>query len=161
VIHSFWVPDLAGKVDLIPGRRNVLSLRADKAGTYRGQCAEFCGLQHAHMALLVIADPPDQFDDWLRAQAKPAATSSPVFDQATCAGCHTIRGSRANGDLGPDLTHLASRRTLGSVTVANTHENLARWIADAQSLKPGSRMPPVELSPDDLDAIVAYLESLD
>jgi cytochrome c oxidase subunit 2 len=161
VIHSFWVPDLAGKVDLIPGRRNTLSLQADRAGTYRGQCAEFCGLQHTHMALLVIADPPDTFDDWLRAQAKPAGSSSPVFDQATCAGCHTIRGTHARGDIGPDLTHLASRSTLGSVTVPNTHENLARWITDAQSMKPGSNMPPVELSPADLDALVAYLESLD
>jgi cytochrome c oxidase subunit 2 len=165
VIHSFWVPELAGKIDLVPGQRNVLHLRADRAGTYRGQCAEFCGLQHTHMAFLVIAQPPAEFDAWVEDQARPAVSASglrgqDVFARVSCAGCHTVRGTDAGGTLGPDLTHFASRRTLGALTAANTPENLRQWVADAQSMKKGALMPPVPMSPDDVAAVVEYLETL-
>ncbi|HEV7888102.1 MAG TPA: cytochrome c oxidase subunit II [Acidimicrobiales bacterium] len=161
VNHSFWIPELAGKVDTIPGQRNLLHLQADKAGTYRGQCAEFCGLQHTHMAMLVIAEPQADFDRWVRTQARPAAAGSAVFEHQSCAGCHTIRGTSADGTLGPDLTHLAGRRTLGAVTAPNTAQNLAKWIHNAQDFKPGSLMPPVPMDPAELDALVAYLETLE
>lgn len=162
VIHSLWVPELAGKVDLIPGQRNVMHLRADKAGTYRGQCAEFCGLQHAHMAFLVIADEPPQFERWVQDQAAPAADAAgqAEFERQSCAGCHTIRGTSAQGDLGPDLTHLMSRTTLGAVTVKNTHDNLAAWVANAQSMKQGALMPPIPMNGVELDDLIAYLETL-
>jgi cytochrome c oxidase subunit 2 len=165
VIHSFWVPELAGKLDLVPGQRNVLHLRADKAGTYRGQCAEFCGLQHTHMAFLVIAEPPAQFERWVDEQSRSAVSTSglagqDVFARVSCAGCHTVRGTEANGTLGPDLTHFASRRTLGALTAANTADNLRQWVVDAQSMKKGSLMPPVPMSPDEVDAVVEYLETL-
>lgn len=165
VIHSFWVPELAGKTDLIPGQRNVLTLTADKAGTYRGQCAEFCGLQHAHMAFLVIAEAPDRFDAWLADQARPATGFTGLAGQAelehqSCAGCHTIRGTSAAGTVGPDLTHLMSRTTIGALTAKNTHENLAAWVADAQSMKKGAVMPPIPLSGAELDDLIAYLETL-
>lgn len=165
VNHSFWVPKLAGKVDLIPGQHNTLHLQADEAGEYRGQCAEFCGLQHTHMAFLVIAEPPARFNAWLRAQARPAPqrgqAGQRVFERQSCAGCHTIRGTAGAGTVGPDLTHLASRETLAALTAKNTAVNLRRWVADAQSMKPGARMPTVPLSPADLDALVDYLESLE
>jgi len=156
VIHSFWVPALHGKKDLIPGRTNDLWLRADRPGVFRGQCAEFCGWQHAHMALLVIAETPQQFAAWLDAQrqtAKPPADplaikGQQVFDTGPCALCHTIAGTQAVGSAGPDLTHLASRRTL------------AAGILDPQSLKPGNRMPAISLGADDLQALLAYLETL-
>jgi cytochrome c oxidase subunit II len=167
VIHSFWVPRLHGKVDLIPGRVNAIRLDATRAGTYRGQCAEYCGLQHARMALRVVAHEPASYAAWTlreRAPAAPppdtlAAAGMRVFDRV-CAACHTIRGTLAAGARGPDLTHLASRARLAAETLPNTRDNLTAWIADAQRIKPGNGMPSITLQPADLRAVVAYLESL-
>jgi cytochrome c oxidase subunit 2 len=168
VIHSFWVPALHGKKDLIPGHDTELWIRADWPGIYRGQCAEFCGWQHAHMALLVIAESPGQFTVWLEGQRRlgtpPASPlqerGRAVFESQACPLCHTVQGTGAAGSAGPDLTHLASRRTLAAGTLANTPGNLGGWIADPQSIKPGNRMPAVALGSDDLGALLAYLEVL-
>lgn len=169
VIHSLWVPNLAGKKDLIPGRTALLELRADKPGIYRGQCAEFCGLEHALMGLLVIADPPAQFDEWVRAQRVPAAEPTDaaarrgkqVFQASSCAMCHSIAGADfAGAQHGPDLTHLASRQTLAAGTLKNDAPSLASWIRNPQLHKPGTSMPATPLSQADLDAIVAYLGGL-
>jgi cytochrome c oxidase subunit 2 len=168
VIHSFWVPELNRKIDMIPGRRSSILLDAQRAGVYRGQCAEFCGLQHANMSFLVYADPPARFRAWLAAQQKPAAKPSAgpaqkgeqVFMSEPCAECHQIRGTSADGQVGPDLTHVASRSTLAAVTIPNTPDELARWITDTQHVKPGNRMPEVPLSDSELRAIVAYLRTL-
>jgi cytochrome c oxidase subunit II len=168
VIHSLWIPNLQGKIDLVPGRRNELWLRADVPGVYRGQCAEFCGLQHARMALVVVAEPADDFERWLAGNRAPApAPATPeqqrgkdVVERGPCAMCHTIAGTLAGGRTAPDLTHLASRRTLGAGTLPNTRGHLAGWIADPQNLKPGNRMPASGLTSDELQAVVAYLESL-
>jgi cytochrome c oxidase subunit 2 len=168
VIHSFWVPNLQGKRDLIPGYTTAVWLRADRAGTFRGQCAEFCGMQHAHMALDVVAESDRAFDAWLGAMRQPARDppdsrsrrGRDVFMQARCAGCHTVRGTDAAGQIAPDLTHVAARTTLGAGTLSNTSEHLATWIRDSQRVKPGNQMPPNPLDPDDLDALVAYLETL-
>ena len=168
VIHSFWVPELAGKLDNVPGQTNTLRFTAERAGTFRGQCAEYCGLEHARMSFLVIADPPDVFERWAAREARP--TSTPVSDAAArgelvfqrepCAGCHTIRGTGAHGIYGPDLSDVGSRTTIGSVTASNTTANLSRWVTDAPSIKPGVLMPPIPLSPADRDDLVAYLQSL-
>ncbi|MGH8896366.1 MAG: cytochrome c oxidase subunit II [Egibacteraceae bacterium] len=167
VIHSFWVPELAGKRDLIPGRRNVLVIEADRPGTYRGQCAEFCGLQHANMAMFVIAHAPGDFQRWLRDNVAPAGTPAEMAQQRgldtfmqNCAGCHTIRGTGADGQKGPDLTHFASRRTIGAGTVPNDRGRLGGWVANAQSTKPGSLMPPIPIPADRLNDLLDYLESL-
>jgi cytochrome c oxidase subunit 2 len=168
VIHSFWVPELARKIDLIPGRENRVVLESDRPGVFRGQCAEFCGLQHAHMALKVFADPPARYRQWLALQAGDARTpvtaeqsrGAQVFLDESCAGCHTIRGTPAAGTLGPDLTHVGSRTTLAAVTIPNTPARLAAWIRDPQHVKPGNRMPALDLSGSEVDALVAYLESL-
>jgi cytochrome c oxidase subunit 2 len=163
VIHSFWVPELNRKIDMIPGRSNRILLEADRAGRYRGQCSEFCGLQHAHMALVVVAEPPAKFKTWLADMARPAAAASGagtlVFAQ-NCASCHTIRGTSAHGNVGPDLTHLATRQTLGAITLPNDSEHLRRWIRDAQAYKPGNRMPAMPLRSGDLSALVTYLGGL-
>lgn len=167
VIHSFWVPELAGKVDTIPGQVNVLRFTVDRAGTYLGVCAEFCGLQHANMHLQVVAQAPGDYARWAAQQARPTpepsselqAEGEVVFVRSSCAGCHTIRGTPAVGTAGPDLTHLATRRTIGAVTVANTPATLARWIERAGSYKPGVLMPPGLLSHAELQAVLAYLES--
>lgn len=169
VIHSFWVPKLAGKMDLIRGRTNYLRLQADEAGVYRGQCAEFCGIQHAKMAFLVIARPPREFDDWLLAQAAPAhepesvlaAKGREVFQNSRCAACHTIRGVSLSPPLGPDLTHLGTRRTLAAGSLPNRRGQLAGWLADPQSVKPGNLMPSVPLPADDFQALLHYLEGLE
>jgi cytochrome c oxidase subunit II len=169
VIHSFWVPQLQVKKDNIPGRANRMWIEADRAGRFRGQCAEFCGLQHAHMEFEVVAMPPDEFEDWLAHEAEPAAEpqtseaqeGGEILTTASCAGCHTIRGTSADGTLGPDLTHLADRQTIGAGLVPLTPEDLAGFIADAQDLKPGATMPPTELSPREVDAVVAYLMELE
>ena len=165
VIHSFWVPNLTGKQDLIPGQDNVLSFTARRAGRYRGQCAEFCGWQHAHMAFVVIAESEDDFEAWRVEQLKAAnSTSRPrnragspgracLHDPRGCALCHTIRGTDAGGRTGPDLTHLASRRTLAAGTLPNTKQDLLAWIADPQSIKPGNKMPKVPLNRSELDAL--------
>lgn len=166
VIHSFWVPALAGKIDMIPGRTNHLVIEADHPGTYRGQCAEFCGMQHARMAFEVIAQPPAAYQRWLQAQALPA-TADPgsiagqqEFQQETCSGCHTIRGTEAVGKRGPDLTHVASRRTIAALTLANDPRHLKSWIADPQRYKSGALMPPSELTPAELTSITDYLAGL-
>jgi cytochrome c oxidase subunit 2 len=168
VIHSFWVPSLHGKRDLVPGYTNVIWIEADRPGVYRGQCAEFCGFQHAHMALLVIAEPPERFAAWAEAQRQPsAAPFTPqqargryLVEHLPCANCHTVRGTQASGRLGPDLTHLASRRTLAAGTMPNNRGHLGGWVLDPQSIKPGNLMPPTAMSSENLQALLAYLEIL-
>jgi cytochrome c oxidase subunit 2 len=168
VIHSLWVPNLQGKTDLIPGRTTVTWLEADQPGISRGQCAEYCGMQHANMALIVIAESPRDFERWLaqeRLPAQPAADSlgragQDVFMSAGCAICHTVRGTPAAGRAGPDLTHFASRRTIAAGTLSSDRENLTAWIASPQVIKPGSLMPSVPLDPEQLRAVVRYLETL-
>jgi cytochrome c oxidase subunit II len=168
VIHSFWVPQLNRKIDMIPGQSNTVLLDADKAGVYRGQCAEFCGLQHAHMAMRVFAEPRGRFQSWLRDMARPArrpATQAErrgeqVFMSSQCESCHQIRGTRAAGTVGPDLTHLASRTTLAADTIPNDRYWLERWIHDPQDIKPGNKMPALGLDRAKLDAVVAYLSGL-
>ncbi len=169
VIHSFWVPQLAPKLDLIPGQTNTMTLEADQSGTYRGQCAEFCGVQHAHMAFLVFADDPDTFNRWVAQEQKPAPApdsdlvtqGQQTFLSSACVFCHTIKGTAASGTLGPDLTHLASRTTIGAGTLTNNRGNLAGWIINSQSSKPGNLMPPMDLDADQVQAILAYLETLE
>jgi cytochrome c oxidase subunit II len=168
VIHSFWAPNLAGKKDLIPGYTQSMWFQADTAGDYRVQCAEFCGVQHAKMALHVIADPPETYRQWVAAQRSPATTPTDsaanrgreVFLTGQCAMCHAITGTSAASRNGPDLTHLASRRTIAAGTLPNTRGALAGWIVDPQQVKPGAHMPPNQLSPPDLDALLTYLQSL-
>jgi cytochrome c oxidase subunit 2 len=169
VIHSLWVPALAGKRDMIPGRVTGLTLRADKPGIYRGQCAEYCGAQHAHMALHVVALAPAEFDAWLAAQAKPArepADALPVrgravFFEQRCQNCHTIRGVAERARLGPDLTHVGSRLQIGAGLLRNHRGALAGWIADPQALKPGVFMPAASgIDGESLHALAAYLEGL-
>jgi cytochrome c oxidase subunit 2 len=168
VIHSFWVPQLNRKIDMIPGHPNRVLLQADRPGRYRGQCGEFCGLQHAHMAMYVYADPPDEFKAWLRHEA--AARTAPtdplrkrgeqVFLSEACASCHRIRGTSARGQIGPDLTHVGSRSTLAALTIPNTKGYLGGWILDPQHVKPGNRMPGLNLSNQDFRAVLAYVEGL-
>ena len=168
VIHSFWVPSLMGKMDLIPGRSTTLRFTADRAGTYRGQCAEFCGLQHAKMGMLVIAQEPEAFGRWRDAQVHPriepasaaASAGEAAFTAAPCSMCHQIRGTGAAGRIGPDLTHLGSRSTLGAATLPMSRGNLAAWIVDPHGIKPGVNMPLVKLDPDQINTISAYLEGL-
>ena len=168
VIHSFWVPNLQGKRDLIPGYTTAIWLQADRPGVFRGQCAEFCGMQHAHMALDIVAEPDQAFEGWLDAMRQPARDPQDpqprkgrdVFMQARCAACHTIAGTDAAGQIAPDLTHVATRSTLGAGTLPNTAENLGVWIQDPQHVKPGNQMPANPLQADDLQALVAYLETL-
>jgi cytochrome c oxidase subunit II len=168
VIHSFWVPSLAGKKDLIPGRESTLAFRADRAGIYRGQCAEFCGYQHAHMALFIVADPPTEYAQWLDRQRMPAREpvtadekrGREIVEHSTCGMCHTVLGTAARGRRAPDLTHVGSRQTLAAGTIANTASQRVAWIADPQQYKPGVNMPPVDLPPRDLAAIAVYLGSL-
>lgn len=169
VIHSFWAPSLQGKTDLVPGRTNEAWFQADREGVFRGQCAEFCGLQHALMAFLVVAQPPAQFDAWLARQAAPArepadalaAEGRRVFESRACVMCHAVRGTVAGGLVAPDLTHLAGRRTLAAGRLPNNAGSLAAWIMDPQQVKPGTRMPPTRLSGDELHALLHYLRSLD
>ena len=169
VIHSFWVPNLGGKMDMIPGRTTHLRLQADNAGVFRGQCAEYCGGPHALMALEVVAMPPAEFEAWLQGQARPAAEPASgaaqrgreVFLAAGCGACHTVRGTAAAGTVGPDLTHLGSRRSVGIDTAALTQANIARFIRDGQHIKPGNLMPPFRIfTPADLDAVASYLAGL-
>ncbi|CAB3805926.1 Cytochrome c oxidase subunit 2 [Pararobbsia alpina] len=168
VIHTFWVPNLHGKRDMIPGRDATIEFRADKAGTYRGQCAEFCGFEHALMAFYVVAESPAAYDAWAAHQRGAATLSAgallqrgqQVFTSGTCASCHTVRGTSATGTLGPDLTHLMSRQTIAAGTLPNTTGNLAGWIVDAPRLKPGTTMPPNRLAPADLQALLAWLGTL-
>ncbi len=164
VIHSFWVPELNRKTDMIPGVENRQLLVADDAGVYRGQCSEFCGLQHAHMAVEVVAQPPAAFRRWLAHQEQPARPSASVgariFQHEACSGCHTIAGTAAHGDVGPDLTHFASRSTIAALTLPNTPANVREWIEHPQEVKPGNEMPDLHLSDADFSALTAYLETL-
>ena len=168
VIHSFWAPNLDGKKDLIPGHETRTWFRADSAGVYRGQCAEFCGHEHAKMAFYIVAEPRAQFEQWLQSQKSEAAQPTDslaqggerVFLSGTCAMCHSIAGTGAASNVGPDLTHLASRRTIGAGTLPNNTGNLVAWILDPQSIKPGVKMPPNKLDPQSMRALVAYLGTL-
>jgi len=160
VIHSFWVPELARKIDLIPGRENRLLLEADVPGRYRGQCSEFCGLQHAHMAVAVVAQPPAAFRRWLANQKEPAAGTSATFMKASCGSCHTIRGTPARGKVGPDLTHLASRQTIAALELPNTRAFMRAWIRDPGRFKPGTRMPKLPLTNGEVGRLVDYLVRL-
>ncbi len=170
VIHSFWVPALAGKVDMIPGRTTRLVVRADRAGTWRGQCAEFCGAQHALMAFHAVAEPAADFEAWLAHQARDAARPADaesqlgqdLFFRAGCAACHAVRGTGADGRLGPDLTHVGSRHSLAAGTLGNHVGTMGGWIAGTQDLKPGSLMPSTgSLTGPELRALAAWLESLE
>lgn len=169
VIHSFWVPELHGKLDLNPGMTNRFWLQADVAGEYWGECAEFCGVQHAKMQFIVVAEPAEQLAAWLDQQRQPApAPTEPVaqrglevFLESGCMNCHTIAGTAATGRLGPDLTHLASRRMLAAASVANNRGNLGGWIMDPQHIKPGNFMPPTDLTGTELQALLEYLSTLE
>ncbi|HEY7076405.1 MAG TPA: cytochrome c oxidase subunit II [Solirubrobacteraceae bacterium] len=168
VIHSFWVPELNRKIDMIPGRENRVLLYANRPGRFRGQCAEYCGTQHAHMSLYVFAQPPAQFQAWLAAQARPRRAPATglqrqgerVFETSQCASCHTMRGTPARGNVGPDLTHVGGRTTLAALTIPNTPRELNAWLTNPQRVKPGNRMPTLPLTPADRRSLVAYLESL-
>ena len=169
VIHSFWVPNLGGKVDMIPGRTTQLRVQADSPGVFRGQCAEYCGGPHALMALEVVAMRADEFDAWLASQSGPAAAAQSaaaergkaLFLAAGCGGCHAVRGTEAAGVLGPDLTHIGSRRSIGVDTLPMTQANLARFIVNGQHVKPGNRMPPFRIFAEaELDALTTYLAEL-
>jgi cytochrome c oxidase subunit II len=163
VIHSIWLPELNRKVDVIPGRVNRLLLDTDRPGTYQGECSEYCGLQHAHMLLYAIAQPRARFESWLRHESRPASATgagSQLFDSAGCGNCHQIRGTNASGQVGPDLTHVASRMTLAAGTIPNDRTHLREWIADPQHVKPGNKMPELHLSRQELTALTNYLESL-
>lgn len=168
VIHSFWVPNLGGKRDMIPGETTELVYRADEAGVYEGFCAEFCGIQHAWMRLRVIAQPADEFERWLEGEASDAVEPMTELQQdgldaflaVGCASCHQIRGTDAAGRVGPDLTHFAGRTSLGAVVSPNTRGALGGWISNPHGLKPGTTMPPTPLTGDQLRALIEYLESL-
>lgn len=166
VIHSFWVPRLAGKIDLVPNRINELWMDPHTAGLYVGQCAQFCGVEHAKMLLRVYVDTPEQFAAWVKQEQQPGAQDATVaagrraFESQACMNCHTIAGTAARGQFGPDLTHFASRETLASGAADNTTENLENWIQDPDSIKPGSLMPAMHLTPDQVREITAYLNTL-
>jgi cytochrome c oxidase subunit II len=165
VVHSFWVPHFGYMRDLVPGKTNLLQVEVERAGTYVGACNQLCGAQHAWMRARVTADPPDQFQAWVQQQAQNAVASNQqgeqVFINNTCVNCHTIRGVSAAASVGPDLTHLGSRTTLGAGVIDNTRDNLISWIRDPQAIKPGVLMPSFQsLSDGDLNAVADYLESL-
>jgi cytochrome c oxidase subunit II len=168
VIHSFWIPNLNGKRDFIPSRVTTEWIQADHPGVFRGQCAEFCGLQHAHMALWVIAEPEAQFNAWMNRQLQAAAPPSDpvkqhgqqIFLDHACVYCHAIRGTTAGGQVAPDLTHFASRRSIAAGTLPNTIGNLGGWILDPQSIKPGNHMATIAVNSDDLQPLLEYIESL-
>jgi cytochrome c oxidase subunit 2 len=164
--HSFWVPRLAGKTDLIPNRVNKMWIDPHEVGVYVGQCAQYCGMQHAKMLLRVYVDSPEQFQQWVQAEKKPAQSSDAVdegrrvFETTACINCHTVSGTVADGRFGPDLTHLMSRDTIASGAAPNTPENLKTWIQNPDAIKPGSLMPAMKLNDHDLGALTAYLETL-
>ncbi|WP_040579948.1 cytochrome c oxidase subunit II [Methyloferula stellata] len=169
VIHSFWVPALSGKTDMIPGQVNTIWLQADRPGTYRGQCTEYCGQQHAHMGFTVIADEAQKFEAWrltqIRGDAPQANDPSPIADgrqtfTTHCGACHTVRGTGAGGIVGPDLTHIMSRSTIAAGTLPNKPGWLAGWIADPQHVKPGAKMPILDISGPELHAVTTYLATL-
>jgi cytochrome c oxidase subunit 2 len=168
VIHSFWVPALNRKIDMVPGRQNRVLLYASRPGTYRGQCSQFCGLQHANMAMYVFAQPPAQYQAWLAEMASPARgetlaraqAGQQLFMSRQCSSCHRIAGTQAQGTVGPDLTHLATRSTLAAGTIPNTPAQLAAWISNPQAIKPGDRMPDLGLSRTEVNELVAFLDGL-
>ncbi|MFC0005569.1 cytochrome c oxidase subunit II [Micromonospora siamensis] len=168
VLHSFWVPQLMPKTDLIAGEVRETWLHADRAGSYRGQCAEYCGTQHAHMAFLVVAEPRAQFDAWLARLAAPAPVprtdaqrrGQEAFVRGSCAGCHAVRGTDANGGIGPDLSDVGSRWSIGAGAVPNDGGHLGGWIANSQTVKPGNYMPPQSVDAGRLPDLIAYLQSL-
>jgi cytochrome c oxidase subunit II len=166
VIHSFWVPQLAGKTDLIPNRQNFMWIDPREPGEYLGNCAEYCGTQHANMMLRVIAQTPDDFKKWAATQQRPQTLSADAgqgkktFESLACVSCHTIRGTPALGKFGPDLTHLATRHTLAAGMLLNDHKTLRDWINNPQDAKPGCFMPSMKLTDDELNSVTAYLESL-
>jgi cytochrome c oxidase subunit 2 len=166
VAHSFWVPELAGKTDLIPNRTNEMWIDPHLIGSYVGQCAQYCGTQHAKMLLTVNVQSRGDFENWTREQKGPAAISPQVasgrriFETTACVNCHTVAGTSAQGKFGPDLTHLMSRNTIAAGAALNTRENLRVWITSPDSIKPGSLMPAMQLEQADVDALVAYLMSL-
>lgn len=169
VVHSFWVPQLHPKQDMLPRQTTAISLRADQPGIYQGECAEYCGIQHAHMDFIVIAQSQTDYDKWMT-QQKQLAPDPPVgslekkgeqaFLGSSCVYCHTIKGTNASGTLGPDLTHFASRATIGAGARPNNTDNLAGWIINSQAIKPGNKMPPMNLDSDQLQAILIYMASL-
>lgn len=170
VIHSFWAPRLAGKLDMIPGRTNVIALEPTEAGVSRGQCAEYCGGAHALMSFYVVAMPRPEYEEWLAREAAPARAPSTevqragqqLFLENGCGACHTVRGTGADGTIGPDLTHVGSRLSLAAATLPNDEEAFARWIADNQHIKPDNLMPPFrQFTPDELSAVAAYLDNLE
>lgn len=170
VIHSFWVPALAGKMDMVPGRSNRLVIQATRTGEFRGQCAEFCGASHALMALYVVVSEQGQYDDWLGAQQRTAAAppgprarrGSEAFQRYGCGACHRVRGTPASGRLGPDLTHVASRRTIAAGTLPMSGAGVGSWLRSTRDLKPGAAMPAFHMVPaDELDALAGYLLSLE
>jgi cytochrome c oxidase subunit 2 len=168
VIHTFWLPSLHGKKDMIPGRTSLIRLRADQAGTYRGQCAEFCGMEHAMMAFLVTAEENASYETWADAQRREASNvltaqqsrGRQVFMERSCVMCHTVQGIGANAVFGPDLTHVASRQTLASGVLPNNRQQLAAWITQPQKLKPGTNMPATALSPEELESLLAFIDTL-
>lgn len=168
VIHSFWVPALHGKIDAIPGKRTTMFLQADRPGRYEGRCAEFCGLQHAKMKILVVAEAPADFERWLDAQRAPGRApasdaerrGAELFVTTRCSSCHAVLGTEARASTGPDLTHVGSRWSIGAGALPASRQHLAAWIRDPQQAKPGNKMPATPMAPGDLDALVAYLESL-
>jgi cytochrome c oxidase subunit 2 len=168
VIHSFWVPQLAGKTDLIPGQENVTWIEAQRPGTYRAECAEYCGMQHANMDLIVVAEDSARYQAWVASQAAPATApgdslaraGAVVFAAKACAGCHTVRGTPAAGRIGPDLTHLATRATIAAGMMPNTRGALGGWISNAPAIKPGVIMPPIPMSSSELLALLGYLGTL-
>jgi cytochrome c oxidase subunit 2 len=168
VLHEFWVPQLTRKMTTVPGRGNHVWMRAEKPGVYQGVCSEFCGTQHAWMRFEVIAEPQEQFEAWVRRQQQAAADVTglaargrEVFQELTCVNCHGINGVAVKSNAGPDLTHLASRRALGSGIVPNTPENLRRWLSDPQAVKPGVLMPNFKLTPEQMDSLLAYFATLE
>ena len=169
VIHSFWVPQLAGKRDMVPGRVNELTVHATEPGRYVGECAEFCGIQHANMRFHVVAVPPDEYEDWLEHMAEPAAEPETAVEQqgydtfmnSSCVACHAIRGTPAESQVGPALTHFASRELLGAGVAPNDRGHLGGWVVNSQGLKPGNEMPPTEVNAEDLPSLLTYLESLE
>lgn len=168
VLHEFWVPELARKITTVPGHPNHIWLQADKAGTYLGFCSEFCGTQHAWMHFLIIAEPQEQFETWQNAQlaaAAPPATENAkkglaLFEQLSCVNCHAIKGTIASANVGPNLTHFASRRQLGAGIVANTPKNLRRWLTDPQKVKPGAKMPDFKFTGEQVTDLADYIETL-
>ena len=169
VIHSFWVPQLHGKRDVVPGQVNTFWITASEPGIYWGECAEFCGAQHAQMRFVVVAESPDEYEAWVAEQQQAAQEPEnayyqrglEVFMQSGCAGCHTIAGTDAQGMQGPDLTHLASRQTLAAGALTNTKANLGGWVADPQGIKPGNKMPNIPIPGEDFRTLIDFLTTLE